>query len=99
MALLRSCAGRLRPVTAHCERAALRADHSTGRGRHASALSELRSGHSGVRRRHPESSDMRRLAVMAMVMAGVFFAGPVVALGASDGPRYDVPTAFTRCPH
>jgi hypothetical protein len=39
---------------------------------------------------------MRRLVVTAMVMAGALLAGPAAA---SAGPRYDVPSGFTRCPH
>jgi hypothetical protein len=44
---------------------------------------------------------MRRLAVMAMVMAAVLLAGPAAgqAHAADAGPRYDVPNGFTRCPH
>jgi hypothetical protein len=40
---------------------------------------------------------MRRLAVTAMLMAGLLLAGPAAARAA--GPRYDVPSGFTRCPH
>ncbi|WP_028067608.1 hypothetical protein [Solirubrobacter soli] len=39
---------------------------------------------------------MRRLMTMMMVVAGLVFAAPAVA--AAAGPRYDVPSGFTRCP-
>jgi hypothetical protein len=37
---------------------------------------------------------MRRLAAMTVVM-GLLLAAPAVA---ADGPRYDVPHGFKRCP-
>jgi hypothetical protein len=47
---------------------------------------------------------MRRLAVTVMVMAATLLAGPAVgrataATAGHGGPRYEVPSGFTRCAH
>ncbi len=39
---------------------------------------------------------MRRLTVIMTLMASLLLAGPAAA---ADGPRYDVPNGFTRCPN
>ncbi len=39
---------------------------------------------------------MRKLATIFVVMAGLLLAGPAHA---ATGPRYDVPSGYTRCVH